>query len=291
MKIWINDISANTLFLLIFFNLSAFYIMGVRWFFLIKLKNGSISFFKLTISRLIGFAWSYITPGSQMGGEIFQAEYASSNILAMRSSAVTLFQDRVLEFLGNFILILYIIFYYFTGYSGFSIIVFITSLLSILIIFKSGFPDVDPESLLLKLSFLILKKRVKTYSLFKKIKKLKIPILRWPKSNLLRFLLLLSVWISPVIALFELIIFFNLTGVSLNFLEALILLSIIKISFYIPVPGAIGFFEAGVILSCSLLNIPEQAGLGFIMYTRIRDFIQVVAGLILSIHYKSGKLN
>jgi len=291
MKIWIKNISSRTLFLLILFNFLAFFIMGIRWYFLIKINNRNITFLRLTISRLIGFAWSYITPGTQVGGEIFQAEYVSSDNLDMGFSTVTLFQDRILEFFGNIFLILVIISYYYSGYRGFTIIVFISLLLSMIIIFKSGLPDIDPEALLLKIVFPLINKKQNAYLLFKKIKKLKIPALLWPKSYTFRFLLLLSTWVTPIIALTELLLFFNVTGVSLTFLEALILLSIIKISFYIPVPGAVGFFEAGVILSCSLLNIPEQTGLGFVLYTRMRDLFQVLAGLILFTHYKSKKLN
>ena len=291
MQRWIVDIPVGTVFILIAFNLSAFCLMGMRWYYLLRLDKIDISFLTLTFSRLVGFAWSYITPGSQMGGEIFQAKYAASAKLSLGASAVTLLQDRVIELIGNILVIIFILSFYYLGITGLISVLIINLIISAILIFKSDLSDIHLESILLRLTLLFFKKKHRFYSTHKRIKKFKIPVLTWPESSFVRLLLLLSIWITPGIALLELFIFFNLTGYSLNMLEALILLSTIKISFYIPVPGAMGFFEAGVLWACHLLNIPEVAGLGFVFYSRIRDSIQVSFGLIISVKSKSKRLD
>ena len=118
MKMWIVDIPGSTVIILILFNIFAFSLMGVRWFYLLKLEKVSIPFLKLAVSRLVGFAWSYITPGSQFGGEIFQAQYASSEHITFGTSALALLQDRVLEVFGNILVILFILSFYYWNFMG-----------------------------------------------------------------------------------------------------------------------------------------------------------------------------
>lgn len=289
MKKWMIDLSFRTVFILIIFNFIAFSLMGLRWLYLLRLEGKSISLLKVTLSRLIGFAWSYITPGSQVGGEIFQAKYASSGQLSFGSSAVTLLQDRAMELVGNILVILLIFSFYFFGTIGLMSVIVINLIISTTIIFNSVLSDINLELLLLKLTMPVFKKSRSPYTIYKRIKAIKIPLLRWPELPVLRLSLLLTIWITPALALCELLLFFNLTGHSLNLLEALIVLGAIKISFYSPVPGAMGFFEAGIIWACRLLDIPVIFGLGFVIYSRIRDLTQVSIGLLLSIEAKSGK--
>jgi len=291
MKIWLSHISGMNILILFLFNLIFFNVMGIRWLYLLGILNIHISFIKLTIARLIGFAWSYITPGTQIGGEIFQLKYIQSDNVSSGAAVLSLFQDRVLEFLGNFLFIILVLTLSFSGWTGFIIISGTLFIIFIYMSFKKYSPEIDIEKKFLKIILFVFQKFTWKYLIFKKIKNLKLPQFMWPEKFTERLLLFFSSGITPVIALLELFIFFNISSYSLNIFEALVLLSVIKLSYYVPVPGALGFFEAGIFLTGQLFAIPPLLGLGFIFYSRIRDLIQVGAGLLLSFKINSKKLN
>lgn len=281
--LWAANLSTSTVVVLVLFNFAAFGIMGIRWFYLLYLEGISIPFVRLTVLRLIGFAWSYITPGTQFGGEILQVRYSLTADLSLGISSVTLLQDRVLEIAGNLLIIVTVFsFYYFHLVGALLSTVLLFGIL-VYFIFFSGFPGFNIEQAAVRIVFLFMQNKNKRYSYFRRIKKLKLSRVSWPGSYISRTILLISIFVTPVIAVLELLVFFNITGYSMNILDALIILIIIKLTNYIPVPGAVGFFEAGILFGSTMVDLPVLYGMGFILYSRSRDIIQVGLGLLLSI--------
>ncbi len=281
--LWVTHLSTFTIVVLILFNVAAFGIMGIRWFYLLYLEGVRIPFVRLTILRLIGFAWSYITPGTQFGGEILQVRYSLTADLSLGISSVTLLQDRVLEIAGNLLIIVTVFSFYYFHLIGVLLSTIPFFGIVVYFIFFSGFQGFNIEQAAVRFVLLFVQNKNKRYSFFKGIKKLKIPRVSWPDSYISRTILLLSIFVTPVIAVLEILLFFNITGYSINILDALVILIIIKLTNYIPVPGAVGFFEAGILFGSTILDLPLLYGMGFILYRRSRDIIQVGLGLLLSI--------
>jgi len=258
---FINSQKYTMLLFMLLFSGTAFLLMGLRWFFLLRYYNLPVTFYKTVQVRLICFFWSYITPGSQVGGEYFLVVRLGLNREKYPQIISTIILDRVSEFIGNILSVLIVIMILLTTGLRVIFLLLVVMVTGILIFLGYQlFPAVSKK-------YSMQDSTDPVFDFFSNIKN---------KSVL--FLLVLSVILSPLLMFLELFIFFKITGSEITVSSALLMMGAIKMSFYAPVPGAAGFFEAAVIGMSALLQVSAAAGGAYIIYTRVRDLIQLIGG-------------
>lgn len=269
---FIQELNPAVILLLLAFSASAFLLMGVRWFLLLRYFGLRIGFGAVTGARLISFFWSYITPGSHVGGEYHQIRALRLTEDQNPAAVGALVLDKGTEILGNFLTVLIVI-AIFPG-SGFRW----TAALAVL-----------PVSAVLMIA---LYKGFPREKLPKGLKKWMIPLRQFlkKKSNggVITVLLISSV-ISPLLMVVEFFLFFYLTGQGISVLSAFLLSGSVKLSLYTPVPGGAGFFESAVLGVSRLRSLSAEAAGAYVLYSRIRDLLQLSTGGIVWIWRKQKK--
>lgn len=109
-EIW-NSVSQLKLWqiaTLVLINVTAYLLITLRWWIILRAGNRTISFFPLMLVRMAVFGVSYFTLGPQIGGEPLQVFYLQRNYgMTYTRATSTVIMDKLLEFLANFFLLVF----------------------------------------------------------------------------------------------------------------------------------------------------------------------------------------
>jgi hypothetical protein len=96
-----------------------------------------------------------------------------------------------------------------------------------------------------------------------------------------RALLTASLVLAPLLTVLELQLFFAFSAAPLNWRNAIIMAAVSRIAHYAPVPGAIGVYDAGMMGAAAWLGLDPAIAAAYVFFTRLRDVLQVGAGLVI----------
>ena len=270
-------------------------ILSYRWKIILQALGHKIPFYKLIGYRIIGYGISYITPSAKMGGEPVMAAMLKRRGLSFKEGLSSVIIDKTLElsvsalffFVGVLILII--------DYAVPERMIIVLVLLAALFLYlvwrfyarilkgKPVFAAIFKFFRLHKLKSLA--KYQTTIHNFEK------PIINFYKTKRKEFFIasglsILSLMFS--VAEFKLVLL--LLGIDASIGISFIVFSVAGLAFLIPLPMALGSFEALQASLFSLLKIgPAAAGIGVAVITRSRDLLWVLGAVVLSIYVGSFK--
>jgi len=297
---------------LVLLNSFIFILITARWWLVLRADARRVPFLPLIGYRLAAFGLSYFTPGPQVGGEPLQIIYLQKNYrltFARATSAVIM--DKLLEFLANFL---------FLAFGGFA--VFQTGLLTtsaasinlalvpllafllwplahILLMYFGKHPlsallapllrrrtlaarqaaGNPPKNLrLLWLNFLNF---IRLVTISEHLAGL------FCRRHLGALLLALAVsllaWAGMVYEYFYMLASLR---VDLAFGPALASLTLVRLSFLLPMPAGLGTLEASQVFAVTAFGLPAALGISLSLLMRARDLLLGGLGLLLAGLYR-----
>jgi len=257
-----------------------------RWKIILNAQGDKVPFVKLISPKFVGYSISFLTPGLYVGGEPVRAYVLKKETgIPFTRSMASIIVDKILDFtyplpfligalvfavfnydmpwsvLGVFILTLFILigllglFYFQTlrGKGFFSIIFRIFQLHRFKFMRKVVTKMVVFEQLII--------------TFFK------------DKKQLFAQGLLLSLLGGTIIFLQFFIILYAL-GIDANFLEILVMMVFMILSFLIPIPASLGSLETGQVVVFTALKFTASIGIAFTLVLRVAEIFKVGLGLI-----------
>jgi uncharacterized protein (TIRG00374 family) len=106
--IWaaVRHLQAWQIAILVSINISMYLLVTLRWWVIARASNKAIPYFPLVLIRVAVFGISYFTLGPQVGGEPLQVFYLQRKYgMTYTRATSTVIMDKLLEFLGNFFLL------------------------------------------------------------------------------------------------------------------------------------------------------------------------------------------
>ncbi len=94
----------------------------------------------------------------------------------------------------------------------------------------------------------------------------------------LALLLSLLGWAGMIVEFWLLLRF---AGLEVNAGEFVLLFTVLRLAFLLPLPGGIGTVEAGLLLAFQALALPLSAAAGLIALMRLRDVLVLIAGALM----------
>jgi uncharacterized protein (TIRG00374 family) len=269
-----------------------FVLITLRWWLILRAESRRVPFLPLIGYRLAAFGLSYFTPGPQVGGEPLQVLYLQKNYgltFARATSAVIM--DKLLEFLANFLfLALGLAAVVQSGMLTASATQFNLALLPLLALLLWPALHIalllarrHPISALLRLFQLHLPRRsglAKTLRLLIVSEHLAgLFCRRHLKSLLLALGASLLVWIGMV---YEYVFMLACLRAELDFQQALASLTVVRLSFLMPMPAGLGTLEASQVFAVTAFGLPAALGLSLSLLMRARDLLIGGLGLLLA---------
>jgi uncharacterized protein (TIRG00374 family) len=83
---------------------------------------------------------------------------------------------------------------------------------------------------------------------------------------------------------------YGAVGLWLPVQQLLLVMAAARIGLWVPVPGGMGALEAGQLAAAQLLGIPGEAAMAVCLLIRVRDFLVCTAGLYLTGRYLSQSI-
>jgi glycosyltransferase 2 family protein len=262
-------------------------LFGARWWLILRASGHTIPYVKLSAYRMAGFAISYFTPGTQFGGEPLQAYLVQSRHKVPTSASVAAVTvDKLVELTVNFTflavgVLLTLGYKLIPGLTRPSFAAWIGALLLmelvyLLALFTGRFP----------LTALV--NRIPAQALFHPLLK-KLPELVASTERqiltLFRSRPILFLWTPLISALVWVLMVFEywlmsyFLGANLTALQAVAGLTATRIAFLTPLPGGIGFLEAGQALAMKAFGFTSALGISLSLLMRARDLAVGLFGL------------
>lgn len=288
----LRQLTVSQLAWLLALNSIIFALITARWWLILRADSPRVPFLPLVGYRLAAFGLSYFTPGPQVGGEPLQVLYLQKNYgltFARATSAVIM--DKLLEFLANFL---------FLGLGALSVV-------------QSGMLAVSSAAFhpaLLPLLALLLWPLVHIVLLYNRrhpLSMLARPLynhlpLRARLSQTLRLLIVsehlaglfcrrhlgylflslaasLLVWVGMA---YEYVYMLSCLRADLNFSQALASLTVVRLSFLMPMPAGLGTLEASQVLAVTAFGLPAALGISLSLLMRARDLLIGGLGLLIA---------
>lgn len=258
----------------------------LRWDIILKHIHGydkKLTFSKLFLHRMSGFALSYIIPSAQTGGEPMRILLLQHEGVATRSATSSVIIDKALEFAALFVFIgagilLAVIDGSLPGKTEFLLIAVLIVLAAVIFLFYfCSVKNIGFFSSILKFFHLDRSKRFQ--NLINKITDVEHQMSFFYKKHGSTFLLLIL--ISLVISAFLLLehyLIARFMGVNLTFFQTFLVSTIPYLAFLVPIPGGLGLLEGGTAAIFALLGVNINAFV-LVLIIRIRDVVFVLIGL------------
>jgi uncharacterized protein (TIRG00374 family) len=303
----LRQLTAFQLAWLLTLNSGIFALITARWWLILRAESLHVPFLPLVGYRLAAFGLSYFTPGPQVGGEPLQIIYLQRNYgLTFARATSVVIMDKLLEFLANFLFLAV----------GFVAVVrsgmltqyapptWLTLPLALLLLWPLAhillmYFGKHPLSALLS-PFLRLRHPAS--------KRLGEKVSQNPRAlwmNFLNFLRLVSVsehlaglfcrrhlgylllaltasllvWVGMI---YEYVYMLACLRANLDFSQALASLTVVRLSFLMPLPAGLGTLEASQVLAVSAFGLPAALGISLSLLMRARDLLIGGLGLLIA---------
>jgi len=279
-------------------NFVAVCIVGtLRWKIIIDSQNShKIAFIKVLRAKLAGFAVSYITPSVLVGGEPVRAymikeeagydwERSFASVIidqAIFFFAVLLFMIMGFIFLFDHFNLPVSIFY------GFGIIIFFTFIIFYLFYSRLINDNSDGHGFFM---FIIKTTRLDKFKLVKNIEKNiekmeKIIAMFFKKENE-AFVKAFALSVLEILIYSILIwIIISYLGETVDFAYSISIFFILTLANFVPIPGSLGSFEAGLTFIFNLLDFGKSNGFTFSLIYRFVNVALVFVGFFALVHFE-----
>lgn len=278
------------------FSLINFLFYTWRWWVIIKNtgteKSRVIKFTRLFLHRMTGYAFNYLTPAGQSGGEFVRAGILMNDGIKKERAVASVSVDLALEllFLG-FFLMAGVLTAVLEG-------VVEVSLLELILVFTAVL------AVLALTLYLALKKKIRPIAALEKkchkdnwlhsiIKTLaeteKIIVEFFHKGPKVLFsITALSVAVI-IMRMAEVAFIISAFGLSATFTQAFLIATLPGLALMLPVPGGVGVFEGSFVAIFTALSIP-LSGIAFVAIVRGRDLVFILLGLIHGLIFTRGRI-
>lgn len=271
-------------------NLGVTLVFSLRWWLVLRLLGCRATIAEAWAIRLAGFALSYLTPGTQFGGEPLQvALLQRRRPIATQAATASVVIDRAVELLGNFTflafgLVLSLQLRLIPGEAAGALTVAALTLLVLPLAFlAAAVAGVRPLTALLTRLPLPAARRSGAWT----------RLLQWTRSTedvIVEFCreqpagLAAAMGISLVswgTVVFEYGLLLAFLGIQLDPIELIGVITAGRVALLVPVPGGLGALEASQVLALTALGYSRAEGLGLGLLIRARDLVFAFAGLAL----------
>ncbi len=303
----LRQLTAFQLAWLLALNSGIFALITARWWLILRAESSRVPFLPLVGYRLAAFGLSYFTPGPQVGGEPLQIIYLQRNYgLTFARATAAVIMDKLLEFLANFL---------FLAVGFFAVVrsgmlaqyappAWLALPLALLLLWPLAhillmYFGKHPLSALF-LPFLRLRHPAS--------KRLEEKVSKNPRTlwmNFLNFLRLVSisehlaglfcrrhlgylllalaasllVWVGMI---YEYVYMLACLRADLDSSQALASLTVVRLSFLMPLPAGLGTLEASQVLAVSAFGLPAALGISLSLLMRARDLLIGGLGLLIA---------
>ena len=159
--------------------------------------------------------------------------------------------------------------------------IFITMPVALLILY---FRNKKPVSSILKYILKMRGMKLFNYSLISKVEYVESKLQDYIIKNPARIIAILGISASGwILIFFEYWIVMLFLGKSLTLLQLFIIIIIIRISFLLPLPGALGALEAAHVLAMQSLGLDPALGISMCILIRFRDFLLSLIGIRITL--------
>lgn len=263
-------------------------LITLRWWIIVRAENPSVPFLPLIGYRLSVFGLSYFTPGPQVGGEPLQVLYLQRRHgLTYARATSTVIMDKLVEFLGNAILIgvgvLTIIKVGVISNNGDSFILSLIGLavlmmwpiVHIILLYKGRYPF---SRFLRGLPFI--PQGNNTVRLIIISERMAAAFCRTHMRFLVASGMASILSISGMV--FEYFLMVTFLGMKLNGLQVFAGFTAMQISFLFPLPAGLGALEASQVLVLGAFGQPATMAVSLTLLMRGRDLLNGGLGLLLA---------
>jgi len=248
-----------------------------RWKMVLKIKGHDIPFTKLIPPRTAGYAVSYLTPLSRIGGEPVRAYLLKKeHELGFGEGLSSVFIDKIIEWTAAMSFLLVGMFFLFTYYALpkntwiYLILIWVFLATLIFVFYRKAMRNEGFFMMLLKLF------RIDRIAQVKKMHK----SIEWFDSDISKFfinnkkkvfgLLLFSMFIQLIILImYQLMVFF--LGFKINLLYALLIMVFVSFATIIPTPATLGVYEGAAAVIFIILGLGAETGVAFSLLIRIAE--------------------
>jgi len=275
---------------LLLVNLGVVLMFSLRWWVILRLLGQRVPFLRLSTYRLAGFAVSYLTPGTQFGGEPLQVAFTHRrHAVPAAAATAAVVIDRAVELLGNFTflafgLVLSLRLRLIPGDRGGVLAVLAVALLALPLGFLgAALSGRKPLTWLLQRLPVSHNRQAKRWT----------RVVEWagatedqivafcrerPAGLAVAMGLSLVSWTAII---FEYALTLSFLSLRLGLLEVVGVITASRLAFLVPVPGGLGALEASQVLALAALGYSRAEGLGLGLLIRARDLLLALAGLAL----------
>jgi len=280
-----------TLFLV---NLGVTFVFALRWWVILRVLGHRVPFLRLSTYRLAGFAVSYLTPGTQFGGEPLQVAFTHRrHAVPAAAATAAVVIDRAVELLGNFTflafgLVLSLRLRLIPGDRGGVLAVLAVALLTLPLGFLgAALSGRKPVTWLLQRLPVSHTRQAKRWT----------RVVEWAgatEDQIVAFCrerpagLAVAMGLSFVswtVIVFEYSLMLSFLAIRLDLLEVVGVITASRLALLVPVPGGLGALEASQVLALAALGYSRAEGLGLGLLIRARDLVFAFAGLMLGAWY------
>jgi uncharacterized protein (TIRG00374 family) len=269
-------------------NLAILALFSARWWLILRSQGYRLPYLSLTGYRLAAFGVTYTTPGPQIGGEPLQAYLLNRRQPVPKVEAVaSVMLDKLLELLVNFSFLLFGI-GTILGMGLFSSRIGPQALLlpSVLLALPAGYllalwGGRSPLSGLAS-------RALRRFSLDRfgrlvlLVQASEIEVARFLRADPITIIkaifLSLVIWIALV---FEFGLALAFLGIQATLPQVILILTVSRIAFLLPIPAGLGTLEAGQVLAMQALGFNPAIGLSLSLLIRARDIVLAGVGLWL----------
>lgn len=275
-------------------NLWVTIVFSLRWWVILRLLGCRATIAEVWAIRLAGFALSYLTPGTQFGGEPLQvALLQRRRPIASQTAAASVVIDRAVELLGNFTflafgLVLSLQLRLIPGEAGEALAVVALALLALPLAFLGAvLAGVRPLTAVLTRLPLPAAWRSGAWA----------RLLQWTHTTEGEIVLFCrehpaglagAMGISLVswgALIFEYGLLLAFLGIQLDPAGLIGVITAGRLALLVPVPAGLGALEASQVLALAALGYSRAQGLGLGLLIRARDLVFAVAGLAFGAWY------
>lgn len=290
----LRRLTTGEIAVLLIVNLGVTLVFTLRWWMILRVQGHRLPFLRLSTYRMAGFALSYLTPGTQFGGEPLQIALTHRrHAIPAAAATAAVVIDRAVELLGNFTflafgLVLSLHLRLIPGEGGGGLVSVAAALLAVpLVYLGAALSGRKPLTWLLQR---LPMSRIRQADGWTRVVQWagatedQIVVFCRERPGGLAAAMGLSLlgWVA-IIGEYSLMLSF--LAIRLDLLELIGVITAGRLALLVPVPGGLGALETSQVLALAALGYSRAEGLGLGLLIRARDLVLALAGLALGAWY------
>ncbi len=262
-----------------------------RWHLILKSQGYHLSYFRLLLAKLVGFAVDYTTPTPNIGGEALRAYVLKKDSdVNFSTGLASVIIDKVMDFSYALPFVLAGVIYALLHFdlTGklilFLLLVAIIFVFLILLFYIRILNGKHFFSLIMR--FIQLHRINAIGRLIEKMRSFEDIIIHFFRDH--RRVLysgLLFSFLGGAIAILQYYIILQFFDLQVSLLTVLIVITLTIITYLLPIPGSLGSQEAGLALIFSFLGFGAQVGIAFSFVIRVPEVLKVGIGYAYLSHF------